>query len=90
MSEILFLGYTPEQFKEDLLEGVKSQLQDFKASVSKPNEEYLTREQTAKLLDVDISTLWHWKNRGVLLPYGIGNRVYYKSSDIEKAMVKLK
>lgn len=33
--------------------------------ISKLNdEELLTREETAKLLRIDSSTLWHWTNKG--------------------------
>ena len=53
----------------------------------KVDEELLTREETAKLLKVSITTLWHWTKSGKLIAYGIGNRVYYKRGEIMTALV---
>ncbi|KFF75993.1 hypothetical protein HX13_01155 [Chryseobacterium sp. P1-3] len=52
-------------------------------------KELLTREETAIFFDVDLSTLHNWKKKGILLPVGIGGRVYYRMSDIEKALTPL-
>ena len=58
--------------------------------ISKQNdEELLTREETAKLLKIDSSTLWHWTNKGKVTAYGIASRRYYKRGEIMKALVIL-
>lgn len=90
MSTLQLIEVTPQQLQEEILKGIKTQLREF-AGLFKatPHDEYLTREETAALLKVDLSTLWHWKNKGILTPHGISNRVYYKRSDIDKAMIKL-
>jgi hypothetical protein len=54
------------------------------------DEELLTREETAQLLKIDISTLWNWTKKGKIISYGIGNRVYYKKGEIMKALVSFK
>ncbi|HSC55290.1 MAG TPA: helix-turn-helix domain-containing protein [Phnomibacter sp.] len=51
--------------------------------------EYLTREEVASLLKCDLSTLYHWTKKGKLKSYGIGNRVYYKRTEIELAIKPL-
>lgn len=51
--------------------------------------ELLTREETAKYLKVSLSTLWHWSKKGILLSYGIGNRVYYKRSEVEASLIRI-
>lgn len=51
--------------------------------------EWLTRQEVAALLKVDLSTLWNWHQKGKLIPFGIGNRVLYKRSDIEQALILL-
>lgn len=53
----------------------------------KLDEELLTREETAKLLKISITTLWHWTKKNKLIAYGIGNRVYYKRGEIMNALV---
>ncbi|MDD5151102.1 MAG: helix-turn-helix domain-containing protein [Flavobacterium sp.] len=89
MGTLQLIEVTPQQLQEEILKGIKAQLKEFASLFKTPQEEYLTREETAKLLKVDLSTLWHWKNKGILVPYGLSNRVYYMRSDVDKAMVKL-
>lgn len=50
--------------------------------------ELLTREETAELLKISLTTLWHWSKKGILPSYGIGNRVYYKRGEIEGRLTK--
>jgi hypothetical protein len=54
----------------------------------KNDEELLTREETAKLLKVSITTLWHWTKAKKLIAYGIGNRVYYKRGEIMNSLIQ--
>jgi hypothetical protein len=49
-------------------------------------EQYLTRKQTAKMLDVDLSTLWRWDKESYLLAVAIGGKRRYKLSDIERIL----
>ena len=48
--------------------------------------EYLTRNEVAEMLRCDLSTIHNWTKKGKLIPYGIGNRVYYKRSEVEAAL----
>ena len=52
-------------------------------------EKYLTREEVSKLLTICLSTLNNWNKKGILHPYQMGGRVYYKASEIESSMIKL-
>jgi predicted site-specific integrase-resolvase len=45
-------------------------------------KELLTRKETFTLLAIDPSTLHRWTKSGKLKSVGIGNRVYYKYSQI--------
>ena len=51
--------------------------------------ELLTREETAKYLKISLSTLWHWSKKEILPSYGIGNRVYYKRSEVESSLIRI-
>lgn len=55
-----------------------------------PNEpeELMTRNEVADYLKISTTTLWHWTNKGRLIAYGIGARVYYKRSEIEKSLIR--
>jgi excisionase family DNA binding protein len=50
---------------------------------------YLTRHEVSEMLKCDLSTVHNWTKSGKLKAYGIGNRVYYKLSEIEADMVPL-
>ena len=52
--------------------------------------EYLTRQEVAEMLKCDLSTIHNWTKKGKLTPYGLGNRVYFKRSEIELALKPLK
>lgn len=82
---------TPDQFEETIKKAVRSQLDSLKKEIKTdhPKEEYLSRKEVADLLKIELSTLHNWCKKGKLKPYGIGNRVYFLRSDIEKAFVPL-
>jgi excisionase family DNA binding protein len=49
-------------------------------------ETYPSVEQTAKILDVDKSTLWRWAKSGYLTPIEVGGKRRYRMSDIKKIL----
>lgn len=85
---IQFVATTPQQLSEMIGKHLSEQINQIKQSIPQP-EQLLTREETAKLLQVDLSTLWAWSKKGKLKSYGIGNRVFYKRSEIEAALIPL-
>ena len=90
MANIQFIQYTPEQLQTEISNGVKVQLQEFLKHF-KPVQpaEYLTRQQVAKMFDVDLSTVHNWCKSGKLKPLGIGSRVYFLRTDIEACLIPL-
>lgn len=91
MSEqIQFIQTTPAQLQTQINEGVRQQLKEF-LEVFKPKQpnDYLTRQEVANLLSVDLSTLHNWCKSGKLKPLGIGARVYFLRSDLEKSLIPL-
>ena len=80
---------TPDQITS-LFEGLQNQLTELKQNFEpkQPNE-YLTRNEVADLLECNLATLHNWVKRGVLTPYGIGARVYFKRTDIENTLICL-
>jgi excisionase family DNA binding protein len=91
MEKIQLIQITPEQLQNSIIEGVKTQLDELKKSLNpkEPNQ-YLTRQEVAKMLSVDLSTVHNLSVKGVLQKYQIGGRVLYKRVEIENAIVKLK
>ena len=88
---ILLQNVSPERLTELIEDGIKSQLKDLKKEISTHDpDELLTRSETCKFLQIDSSTLWHWTNKGKVIAYGIGNRRYYKKSELLKSLTPLK
>ena len=57
-------------------------------SKKKDEDILLDRAQVAKLFHVSTRTLYNWEKAGILNCYSIANRIYYKNTDIEKALKK--
>ena len=80
----------PAKLLEDL-ELIKSQLQDLKNNYQpKEPKKYLTRQEVAEMLSIDLSTLWNWQNKQIVKPKQIGGRILFLRSDIENSIVSLK
>lgn len=90
MEKLQILQLTSEELKSMLTEVVKNEIDLLKESLHPSPDELLTREQTAKIFQVDLSTLWHWTKKGKIQSYGIGHRVYYKRSEIDAALTPLR
>lgn len=69
---------------------IRSQLKDLKDSFQpKLPAEFLTRNEVAKMLKCDMSTIHNWTVKGKLKKYCIGNRTYYKRAQVESALVEI-
>ena len=80
------------QLAELVAERVKIQIQDLKpdSAPTSDNEVLLTREETCEFLKINSSTLWDWTNKNKVTAYGIGNRRYYKRSELLNSLKELK
>ena len=86
-TQIFLNGITLEQLAEALKPLLQSQK---RIDESAPNEdELLTREQVCKLLSINKTTLWKHTKSGKLRSLGLGNRVYYKKSEVLQAVKHL-
>jgi excisionase family DNA binding protein len=64
---------------------VEAKLADLKKS--KPNT-LMTRKEAANLLKVSLPTISQWTKHGLLTSYRMGKRVFYKSLELDEALVK--
>lgn len=70
--------------KDSLLSELKQEFQP------KMPEEFLTRIEVANLLKVNVNTVDRWSKEDKLKRYGIGDRIFYKRSEVEESIVRLK
>ena len=91
MQQIAITQLTPQDLKQLIKEAIQEELASYEESLSKTEVDRLnSRKKTAKdILDVDLSTLHRWTQQGKIIAHAIGNRIYYKDSSIEEALVEI-
>lgn len=87
MENLKFIQVTPTELVNLISESVKTQIQELsnylKASTQKKDEkEFLTRKEVAELFKVSLVTIHEWCNTGVLKHYKVGNRTYFKYTEL--------
>ena len=90
-NEIRVQNVTLEKLTDHLLIGVDIKLKEFYANyvpTSKDEDELLSVEETIEFLKCSKQALWNWRKSGILPSYRLGNRVYYKKSDIFDNLIK--
>ncbi len=91
MSALQFINLTPEENQNAIIKGVELLINELKKDFKpKVPEDLMTRQETADLLKANLASIHNWTKRGLIQSYGLAGRVYYKSSEIENAIVKLK
>ena len=86
-----FIQLSTEELKSIFIEVIKTELDDVKKHLQpkEPNR-YLTRQEVANMLNIDLSSVHNWSKKGILQPYQISGRVYYKLKEIENSIIQLK
>ena len=83
----LVTGTTPNQLTENIIQGVKKELEDLKQHYQpKEPEDWITRKETAKLLSISLVCLHDWVKKGILKPYKMGNRTYFSRKEINDVL----
>jgi excisionase family DNA binding protein len=88
--EHTLISITPKTLQDLILVELIPLFEELKATFGKSSSSaLLTRDETANLLRIDLSTLYKWTKQGKLKSYGLGGRIYYKQHEIEGALVKI-
>ncbi|MFN8304049.1 MAG: helix-turn-helix domain-containing protein [Saprospiraceae bacterium] len=70
---------------------LETQIQNLKPQqTTAAAEGYLNRQEVAELLRVSVVTVHDWTGKGFLKSYRLGQKVYYKRSEIDAAMIEIK
>jgi excisionase family DNA binding protein len=85
---IQFIGTTPnelvELFRVTLGESIK---QYYILTNPAPQEkEVMTRKEVATLFGISLVCVHDWINKGILTPYKLGNKTYFKRSEIMETL----
>jgi hypothetical protein len=82
---------SPVEDKSDFLLGVDAKLKMYFEKyppIKHDVEELLTVDETIKFLKCSKQALYNWRKNGILPSFRLGNRVYYKKSDIFAKLIK--
>ena len=91
MQQIQFIGTTPNALIDLIDDTVKKRIEELKKNFQpKKPTEFLTRNDVAEMLKIDISSVHNWTKKGILKAYQISGRVYYKRVEVENSIVELK
>ena len=91
MKTLNVIQLTSVELKDLISDAVREELEALKEQLKLPKpEEYLTRNEVMNLFKISKGTLNNWVKAGRLKKHGIRGRVYFKRSELEQAMVKLK
>lgn len=72
------------------LERIEIAIQNLDVPPKNDDEDILlSRIETAKLLKINLTTLWKHTKTGKLKSYGIGNRVFYKKEEVLKSITRI-
>jgi len=75
-----------DKFKDQNSIWIKNLLQEH---FKNQDDTLLTRQETADYLKINLSTLWSWQRSGKISALSIGNRVYFRKSSIDQALIKI-
>lgn len=94
MKESIIIQISAENLAELISRNIKKELVKFSSTyrigiLNSTDKPHLTRKEAANFFDVSLSCVDNWCNQGILDPYKVGNRTYFKKSDLLKVLFDL-
>jgi len=82
---------TPEDFQEPIIKLIQKEFSILKKEFQPREPEiYLTRQQVADMLHVDLSTIHNMRKRGDIKAYQISGRILFLRSEVLESIIELK
>jgi hypothetical protein len=89
-AQVLCIGTSPTELASLIADGISKHLENLNrfnpSSEKDAPKEIMTRKETAELFSVSLVTLHDWCNSGIIKPYKVGNRTYFKRSQLISVM----
>lgn len=90
MEQIQLYQVTPNELATLISESVKTQIQELVNATNKEQvkdeNDFLTRKETASFFKVSYVTIHSWMNNGTIKPYKVGNKTFFKKSELIKVV----
>lgn len=89
---IQLLNISTNDLTNLIKEGIKSELTELKKTLNNESLEspHLTRRETAKYFGVSLNCINDWTRKGILKAYKVGQRTYFKRSELLQVMFNQK
>jgi hypothetical protein len=87
MNKSTIIQVSPNELANLISEQVKADLQQFATNpkvkeLEVTNKPHLTRKETASFFDVSLNCINDWSKKGILKPIKVGQRTYFRKSDL--------
>ncbi len=86
MGTIQMIQVTPNELAYLISESVKTQIQELVNATNKQQQkeesDLLSRKEAADFLKVSLVSIHAWMKDGIIKPYKVGNRTYFKKSEL--------
>ena len=86
MNNQILISIPLDEFKVIQKELIREVLKENEPTPQPRAEQYLTRQETAEILQVTLPTISSWVASGKVRAYKINTRVRFKKSDIDAAL----
>ncbi len=83
---IIFTQIPLEELKEIISECVRNEVQKSSGQIVLPDDELIKIADAVKLFHVSNTTLFIWREKGILPYYRISSRIYFKRSELLDAL----
>lgn len=90
MREVNFIQTSPDELAEMIAKSVREQIKETAQELSTstpPLKEFLSRQETAEFFGVSLVCIHDWCKKGILHPYKMGNRTYFKREELVTALL---
>ncbi len=88
--QIQFVSTSPNALANLISEQVRKEIETFAATLNRAShpegKEVMTRKETAQFFGVSLVTVHDWTRAGILHPYKVGNRVFYRRSHLMQVL----
>ena len=81
----IFTNITEDRFRELIREVVREEISGLNNTDS---EELIKAKEVCEYLKISKVTLYKWLNQGRITGYYLGRRLFFKKSEIDKALIK--
>ena len=90
MQKITLIEVSPSELTNLIKEELRPELENIvkQLNSNQTNEkEFLTRKETADYFKISLVCLHDWVKKGILKKYRVGNRAYFKHSELVETML---